>query len=309
MSTLPRIDLNLLVVFDAIFNEGSITRAAGRLNLTQPAVSHSLARLREIFNDPLFNRQGHAMVPTPLARAVVGPIRQALRTIDDTISDRGLFDPASSTRRFTIGLRDTMEAAILPELLGPIARDAPGIDLSSVRVDRLNLERDLAVGLYDAVVDILIPHSQQVRHTLVATEGLVVMAREGHPAVDRGLTLDAYLEQEHIVVTSSQIGLGLADREVARFGRHRKIRLRCQQSFAACRVVSQTDLVLTMPARHAHVVNLSFGNRIVAAPFAKALQDIYIYWHSNMDEDPGNQWLRRELVAAFDRSAVAAPEH
>ncbi len=307
MTALSRIDLNLLVVFDTIFNEASITRAARRLNLTQPAVSHALARLREIFGDPLFNRQGHVMVPTPLARAVVGPIRQALRTIEDTISDCGLFDPAASSRRFTIGLRDTMEAVILPPLLERVARDAPGIDLSSVRVERLDLERDLAVGRYDVVADILIPTSPQVRHTRLATDGLVVVAREGHPAVDHGLTLETYLAQEHIIVTSSQIGLGLADREVARFGEHRKIRLRCQQSFAACRVVSQTDLILTMPARYAHVANLLFGNRIVAAPFSKASQDIYLYWHSNVDADPGNLWLRGELISAFERSTVAAP--
>lgn len=308
MSVLPRIDLNLLVVFDTIFNEGSITRAAGRLHLTQPAVSHALSRLREIFGDPLFNRQGHSMVPTPLARTVIGPIRQSLRAIDATISDCGLFDPTASARKFTIGLRDTMEAVILPSLLEHIARHAPAIDLASVRVDRLNIERDLAVGRYDVVVDILMPTSPQVLHTLMATDELVVVARRDHPQVDHGLTLETYLEQEHILVTHSQIGLGLADREVARFGRHRNIRMQCQQSFAACRIVSQTDLILTMPARYAHVANLLFGNRIVAAPFTKAAQDVYIYWHSNTDADAGNQWLRSELARAFERSTIEAPE-
>lgn len=145
---------------------------------------------------------------------MIGPIRQALRTIEDTIGDRGLFDPAGSTRRFTIGLHDTMEAAILPPLLERIAPDAPGIDLSSARVDRLDMERDLAIGRYDGVVDILMPVSPQVHHALMARDGLVVLARHDHPAVDHGLTLDTYLEQEHVLVTSSQIGLGLADREV-----------------------------------------------------------------------------------------------
>ena len=304
MRSLSRVDLNLLVVFDAIYVEGGITRAAKRLNLTQPAISHALGRLRELFGDPLFERQGHGMAPTPVARAMVVPIREALTTIDSVVGDRGRFDPATSERRFVVGLRDVMEAVVLPRLTAGLLRVAPRVDLSSVRVNRAAVEQDLAIGRYDAIVDILMPMSAKVNHTLIASDGLVVVARRGHPCLDGGLTLDSYLAAKHVVVTSSEIGLGLADREVARFGHHRDIRLRCQQSYAACRVVSETDLVLTMPARYARIANLPFANEIVPAPFVKPSQDIYLYWHGNVDADPANRWLRDRLFDAFAETAA-----
>jgi DNA-binding transcriptional LysR family regulator len=297
---ISRLDLNLLVVFEAIYAEGGVTRAGQRLNLTQPAISHALQRLREAFGDPLFHRQGQAMTPTPVARAMIDPVRRALRTIGTVVDERGEFDPQGSGRRFTIGLRDVMESEVLPRLMRHLSIAAPGIDIVSTRVNRTDLERDLAAGVLDAAVDVLMPMSQDVRHALIAGDKLVVVARQGHPDVRRGLTLETYLKQEHVLVTSRRTGFGLADLEVARYGHRRRIRLRCQQNFAACRVVSETDLILTMPERYAQIANLPFKNQIIAAPFDGPSQDVYLYWHTNVDKDPGNQWIRDQLFAAFD---------
>jgi DNA-binding transcriptional LysR family regulator len=294
------LDINLFVVFEAIYAEGSVTKAGQRLNLTQPAISHSLQRLREVLDDPLFHREGRSMTPTPVARAMIDPVRRALRTISAVLDERGGFDPQASDRRFTIGLRDVMESEVLPRLMRGIAVTAPGIDIVSTRVHRADLERDLAAGVLDAAVDILMPMSKDVRHSLIAGDKLVVVARQGHPDVHKGLTLETYLKQEHVLVTSRRSGFGLADLEVARYGSHRRIRLRCQQNFAACRVVSETNLILTMPERYAKMANLPFNNQIIAAPFGGWSQDVYLYWHANVDRDPGNQWMRDQLVAAFD---------
>src|SRR5262245_44966318 len=130
---LSSIDLNLFVVFDTIYAEGGITRAGKRLNLSQPAISHALGRLRLMFDDPLFVRRGHAMAPTPLARQMIEPIRQALQSLEVTVTRVNRFDPGSAAKRFTVGLRDALESAVLGELMAGIARSAPGIDVSAVR--------------------------------------------------------------------------------------------------------------------------------------------------------------------------------
>ena len=297
---ISRLDLNLFVVFEAIYTEGGVTRAGKRLNLTQPAISHSLGRLREILGDPLFHRQGHDMTPTPLARSIIEPIRQALRTMSAVIGDSGVFNAAASKRLFTVGLRDVMESVVLTPLMLSLAETAPGVGVSSVRIIRSDLARELASGQLDAAVDILMPTSQDIRHALISTDRLAVVARRDHPFVREGLTIDTYLEQEHVLVSSRRIGFGLADLEVARVGRYRAIKLRCQQSFAACRVVAKTNLILTMPDRYARIANVLFDNQIIAAPFDGPSQDVYVYWHANADMDPANKWLRDQLFSAFE---------
>ena len=119
---LSRIDLNLFVVFDAIYTEGGITRASKRLSLTQPAISHALGRLRELFEDPLFIRQSKAMIPTPLARVMIDPVRQSLRGFEATLKRVDRFDPATAQKHFTVGMRDVRELTMLPNLLRSVTR-------------------------------------------------------------------------------------------------------------------------------------------------------------------------------------------
>jgi DNA-binding transcriptional LysR family regulator len=128
---ISRIDLNLLAVFDTIYAEGSITRASRRLNLSQPAISHALSRLRQLVDDPLFMRQGRLMTPTPLARRIIEPVRQSLRTIEATLAKRDPFAPASAAKHFTIGTRDVLEAVVLGALMRNVAAAAPRITNSS----------------------------------------------------------------------------------------------------------------------------------------------------------------------------------
>ncbi len=296
---LSRIDLNLFVVFDAIYTEGGITRAAKRLNLTQPAISHALARLRELFDDPLFVRQGQAMIPTPLARVTIDPVRHALHGFETTLRRADRFDPATARKRFTIGMRDVRELTALPDLLRTITRAAPFIDITTARVERRQLEAELAAGTLDAAVDIHLALSDQVQRQRLNTERLIVVARPRHPTVKRSLDLDTYLSQEHILVSSRRRGLGVEDYELSRQGLKRRIRLRCQHYFAACRVVSETDLILTMAERYARIVNRLFRNALLPFPLDVPNYDAYLYWHANADADPANRWLRSALVEAF----------
>lgn len=296
---ISRIDLNLLVVLDAIYTEGGITRAAQKLHLTQPAISHSLGRLRELFRDELFVREGRAMVPTALARNLIDPLRRALRGLEVTLNEVERFDPASTQKRFTLAVRDVFESTVLPPLLARVAREAPSVDVAAVQIERRELESELAAGTLDAALDVLLPLSDQIRRRRISLDRQVVVARKNHPAVRRGLTLATYLKQHHVLVSSRRAGPGLEDVELSRQGLSRRIRLRCQHYFAACRVVSQTDLILTMPGNYAKIANRQFGNQVLPLPLDMPPLDAYLYWHASVDNEPANRWLREHIVDSF----------
>ena len=162
MINLSRIDLNLLVVLETIVAEGGVSRAAERLNLTQPAVSHALGRLRAMFNDPLFVRRHHVMTPTPLARQIITTVRQAINGLETTLTHTDRFDPAKTPKRFVIGLRNNLEAPILSALVNRISAVAPLVEIATVRCERNNLERELAAGTLDVAIDTLLPLSAEI---------------------------------------------------------------------------------------------------------------------------------------------------
>lgn len=296
---ISRVDLNLFTVFEAIYTEGSVTRASQQLNLTQPAISHALNRLRQLFDDPLFVRQGHAMVSTPLARSIIEPVRQALRGLEVTLADTGKFDPALASKQFNLALRDVLESTVLPPLLESITAQAPQINLAAIQVERRELVSELGAGTLDLAIDMLLPLPNEIRRQKIVADNTVVLARRGHPAVQETLDLDTYLQAEHILASSRRKGMGLEDFELSRLGLQRRIRLRCQHYFAACRVVSQTDLLLTMPEAYARIANQQFDNQILPLPLPMPSWDVYLYWHQNVENDPANRWLRQQVIQAF----------
>src|SRR5262245_59979901 len=296
---LGKIDLNLFVVFDTIYAEGGITSAGRRLNLSQPAISHALGRLRDMFDDPLFTRNGHVMTPTPLARRLIEPVREALRGLEVTLTKVDRFDPSSASKRFIIGMRDALESAVLARFMRGIASTAPRIDISVVRSERRDLERELSAGTLDVALDVLLPLPEEIRRHRLEVEWLVVLARRRHPKLRAKLDLDPYLAQEHIAVSSRRRGLSAEDFELGRHNLRRRIRLRCQNYFAACRVVSETDLVLTMPTRYARILNTQFDNRLLPFPLKVPALDSYLYWHASAEADPANAWLRQQLLQSL----------
>lgn len=298
-----KLDLNLLVVLEAIHAEGSLTRAAQRLHLSQPALSHALARLREALDDPLFLRQGNRMVPTPRTQRLMGPLHEALGLIGEAVQEGARFEPATSRQEFRLGLRDVFEATTLPALLGQVAREAPGVRLASVRADRRELEADLADGRLDIALDVLLPLSPDgdIRRVPLSHDRLMVVARRGHPAVKRGrISLEAYLAAGHLLVSSRRRGPGFEDQELARLGHERQVVLRCQHYFAACRVVESTDHLLTMPAQYAALANAGLANVLLEMPVELPPMDVYLYWHESRENDPANRWLRERIGGLFD---------
>lgn len=303
---LSSVDLNLFVVFDTIYAEGGITRASRRLNLSQPAVSHALARLRQMFDDPLFTRHGHAMTPTPLARRMIEPIRQSLQGLEVTLSKVDRFDPGNATKRFVVGMRDALESAVLAALMRNIASEAPRIDISVVRTERRDIERELSAGTLDVALDVMLPLPEEIRRQHLGVEWLTIVARRRHPKIRGRPALESYLAQEHIAVSSRRRGLSAEDFELGRHNLRRRVRLRCQNYFAACQAVRDTDLILTMPQGHARILNAHFGNQLLPFPLKVPAFDSYLYWHANAEADPANAWLRQELARTFGESANAA---
>lgn len=291
---LNRLDLNLLHVFDTIYREGSLTRAAKALHLTQPAVSHSLSRLREHFDDPLFTRQGNQMIPTPLARRFLESMRPGLTQIQGAVNQFHAFDPATQRKTYSLALRDILESTFLPQLMQRLD-PYPELEIISQRIPRRDMETQLAAGKLDFAVDVLLPVSNQTAHELLRRDRLVILARAGHPLAEGELTMDRYIAAQHVLVSSRTEGPGIEDFELSRLGVQRHIRLRCQHYYAACRVVEGTDLLLTMPETYARIIAERADIHILTPPADLPDLDVHLYWHKAYEREPALIWFREQL--------------
>jgi DNA-binding transcriptional LysR family regulator len=314
---LSQVDLNLFVVLEAIYREGNITRAGHQLNLTQPAISHALKRLRDLLKDPLFVRRGAHMIPTPFTRNMIDQVREALQILEVNLRESHQFDPTQTRRNFHVSLWEYVGTLILPTLLQRLEREAPEMSITTSRVKRRDLEGELASGSLDLAIDVPMTTSEPIHQERLLGEPFVVMARTGHPGVSRILDLETYLAQSHVLVSSRRYGPSLIDVELSRLGFRRKIVLRCQHTFAACRVVRDTDLLLTLSRGHAQILNGGLGNRVYPFPVKTAQLEAQMYWHESAENDSANRWLRQQIKSVLNpqsrgaagprRAAVGAP--
>jgi DNA-binding transcriptional LysR family regulator len=272
-------------------------------------MSHALKRLRELLQDPLFIREGAHMAPTPFSRNMINEVRQALQILEINLYENRNFDPEHTRRVFQIGFWELMESTILPPLARLMAKAAPEISITTLRVKRREIETELSSGALDLALDIPITMSDSIRHQPLFSDRVVVMARAGHPAIAGELDLDTYLRQDHILVSSRRLGPSLVDAELNRKGRKRRIALRCQHYFAACRVVGETDMLLTIPEHYARLLNTGFNHHLCPFPL-KSLQqlEIHMYWHESAENDPPNRWLREQIKQVVDASLVETGE-
>lgn len=290
---LSKVDLNLFVVFDAIYTEANLTRAGQIVGITQPAVSNALARLRDTLKDPLFVRTAQGMVPTPMARNIIHPVRNALALLRGSVQDGQVFDPAQASKTFRISMTDLNEALILPALLRRLRRQAPGVIVESFLCKRRETLKELAAGHLDCAVDVAPDSDPQVRHVKLLTDRYVCAMRPGHPLAQRELTLDEYMAQAHIQISSRRSGLGRVDLSLGRLGLQRRIALRSQHYLMAAQVVQHSDMLLTVPERFARHHSLHYS----ALPMADvAAVDSHLYWHESTDQDPANRWIREQII-------------
>ncbi len=301
-----RPDLNILVILCAIYREGSVTRAAERLNLTQSAISHALGRLRAQFDDPLFLRKGNRLVSTPLARALAEAAAEGLDRLEAVFDRKASFDPGADARTFRLGVRDVLEASILPPLLASMREAAPHVSLASIHLRRSDLATRLASGAVDASIDVCVEQPPEIASERISSETFCVVARRDHPAANRGFDLETYLACEHAQISARPEGDTFEDAALRRLGRRRKVRLRCQHYLAAYRAARGSDLVATMPYRVAALLLEAEAAIALPAPEEIGRMDFHLYWHAARAHDPANLWFRQMAARAVRVGAPAA---
>jgi len=291
---LSKVDLNLFIVFDAIYTEANLTRAGQIVGITQPAVSNALARLRETFNDPLFVRTAQGMVPTPMAQNIIGPVRNALSLLRVSVQESRIFNPQQAAKTYRISMTDLTEAVILPLLFQRLRRLAPTVVIESFLSKRRETTKELAAGRLDFAVDAPLNTDPQVRHVKLMEDRYVCAMRKGHPMASKEkFTLDDYLSLTHIHISSRRNGLGHVDLALGKMGIQRKIALRSQHYLMASQVLQQTDMVMTVPERFARRHELHWFNLPVNDV---PMVETHLYWHESTDQDPANRWMREQMI-------------
>lgn len=296
-----RVDLNLFVVFDEIHRQRSVSKAARALHVSQPAISHSLARLREALGDPLFVRRGNAMVPTVMARSMIGSVQRALQLLRETVGTARSFDPARAECDFRLGFRDALESLAFPTLLAELGAGAPGVRIASHRVAHGAVEQALTTGRADLVVDVAVSVGDHIRHQRVCLEPLTVVVRDSHELAG-GIGMDDYVGARHVLVTLLPGGPELVDVELGKVGLARNIALRCQHYFAAAQVVAATDMIITMPSSHAAVLAELLPLALVPPPLDIPPLDVRMFWHRDAEHEPANRWLRETMDDVLRRT-------
>jgi DNA-binding transcriptional LysR family regulator len=291
-SALSQLDLNLFRVFAVIHRERSLTRAARVLFLSQSAVSHALARLREQLGDPLFVRDGRGVAPTPLAERLAPEIQEAFALLQGAVRRTRHFEPARDVAQVTVAMNDELEPSLLPRLVSHLRASVPHVRVASVRLDRPRLTTDLASGRIDLAVDVAQPTVADLRHAPLSGDTFCVVS-----ARRRRLDVAGYLAARHVTVSSRRTGLAVEDLVLSRLGHQREIAVRCQHYEAACRIVAESDLLLTMPRRHAEALNAPLGNRLLPMPLALPPVEMHVYWHRQAEADPRSLWLRTQLLS------------
>ncbi|MCF6196279.1 MAG: LysR family transcriptional regulator [Emcibacter sp.] len=289
---LSQVDLNLFIVFETIYAERNLTRAADILCLSQPAVSNALARLRRTFDDPLFIRANKSMVPTPAAENIIGRVREALQLMTSSLTEEGIFQPDRADKTFRINMSDLIAAMILPPLEEMVSRRAPGLNFESYHIPRADLLRELSGGTMDFAIDVPMFNDPQLCHAPLLKERYVCMLGRDHPFKGDKLTLEDYLGFDHIHVSSRRSGPGHVEIALNRLGHRRHIQLRLQHYLVAPLVALRSGLALTAPLRSVS----QYDARLMELPFELADLELHLYWHKSRSEDQANRWMRDRIM-------------
>jgi DNA-binding transcriptional LysR family regulator len=288
-------DLNLLVVFDGLMQERSVTRAGTRLGMSQPALSHALNRLRYLLKDQLFVRTPGGMVPTPRAEQLARPLRQALADMQHALEPEA-FVPAKASRRFSIAINNYAAIVLAPPLVSAVIAAAPYVQLDlrpSGTIDVLDRldhgDLDIAIGTFDRT-------GERFASAGLLEDEFVAVMRPGHPAARQRLTLSTFGALGHVDISSSGDDTGFIDRSLATRGAKRQIALRLPY-LAAGPVLAKLDLVATLSRRVAEALVRGTPLELRALPFASPPVRISLLWHRRLDGSPAHRWLRELLVS------------
>ncbi|MGH1359470.1 MAG: LysR family transcriptional regulator [Burkholderiaceae bacterium] len=295
-SKFRRLDLNLLLVFSVMIRERSVTRAASKLFLGQPAVSAALSRLREATGDKLFVRGANGMDPTVRALQLAEQIKPALEAIEAAFFQPDTFDPATATRTFRIRLADSVEVALFPPLLKRLRETAPGLRFSLRSAAVGDARDDLDKGTLDLAIGVYSDDSPRYRLREVGLERFAVLYSPDHLKVSNPITLDEYLSYPHLL-TSFMGGLtGQIDDVLESIGRERTVLLSTPGFLGMSYYLKSAPYVATMPRASAQVFANQFGLSISPVPVDAPTIPLAMLWHSRSDGDPALAWLVEQIA-------------
>jgi len=295
---LSSLDLNLLVVFDAIMKDRNISVAARRVGLSQPAMSSALARLRKTFDDPLFVRTSNGMQPTPHAQLLAAPIQRACELVLSALQIDTAFDPATANNTFRFYMTDIGEAVYLPKLIDALANRAPGVKLKVLRIPEQGEQAAMAAGDVDLAVGFFPDLQAGFYQQRLYSDQFVCLLRADHPQARGRMSIQQFASMRHAVIVTAGTG---HEATIARaVAKHRlRVSLTLPHFMALPLIVSQTDCVVIVPRRLALAFAGHANIRMVESPIRIPSFDIKQHWHERYHHDPANQWIRALVAELF----------
>jgi DNA-binding transcriptional LysR family regulator len=300
MNGMNEFDLNLLRVFDAVWRHGRLRLASEELQLSQPALSHSLKRLRQGIGDPLFVKTPTGMQPTARAAQLAPVVQSILANVRDHVLTTPGFDPTVACRSFTIAMTDVGEMTLLPKLLGRLMSEAPAVDICTVSMP----PRDLVAAFQKGQVDLAIGYfpdmsGLDILQQRLFSVGFVCVVRAGHPEVRERLIQEQFRNLPHAVVKTEGRSRQIIEQYLKEHGIHRRELLRSRHFLSIPMVIASTDLVVTVPTSIGELFRQIADLQILQPPFPIPFIDVKQYWHRYQQTDPGNRWLRSIVADLF----------
>jgi len=291
---LNRLDLNLLKVFLALHEEGTVTAAGVRLGLSQSSVSNALMRLRQALDDPLFVRDAHGMTPTPLSLELLGPVGDALGQIQAALERSERFVPESATREFALLASDIAASAILPRLMAVLARLAPNVHIQVHNLQRHQYRAALEAGGIDIALGSLPRFRSDLLRQRLAVDTLYYVARRGHPIGERP-SPEMLLRADHLAMREGIVESRIT-KALGRNAAARRVALRIDNYMIAPQILAESDLVSVLPAS---LVANHPGLKLHEVPFPVEPIEFVQFWHRRSHDDEGCKWLRSVISALF----------
>lgn len=304
---LKDLDLNLLLVFDQLMAERKVSSVADSLGVTQPAVSRSLKRLRQVLGDELFCRTARGMEPTAYALHLAEPIGCALDSLRQAISQEFEFDPLRSRRNFTLRMTDIGELYIIPRLLRILSTEAPGVSITIVRDALETLKFDMEAGRIDLAIGLIENLETDFYSRQLLKQGYVCVFRPDHPLAGASMSLDDFLAADHAVVTAAGTGHAPIDDLIESQSIKRKVKLRVPNYASLELLLRGNDLIATVPEALIQPNIAPLGLAYSKHPLALPRLPVKQFWHARFHGDPGNRWLR-DLISTHFTLPAASPD-
>jgi len=308
---LRSVDLNFLVVFEAMYQERNQSDAGNRLNMSQPAVSNSLNKLRSIFNDRLFVKTAQGMQPTPKAEKLAPLVHEVMNQLISIFSEFSEFQAESSKQVFRLSMSDYSEFVILPSLINRLEKSAPKVQIKVLHTKLIDRHRFLSTGKLDLVVfshypqdfeqdkfNVQFSTTEDLYQQNLFDERVVVIARKNHPQIKGKISLELFLNLQHAIIFlhKDTFPVDSVDQRLHELGHKREIKFMTQRTSTLAEVISKTNLIGTMVERYAKSFSILHDLQVLELPFSMSPFQMTLYWHARVNHDPANIWLRNEFI-------------